>query len=131
MRILCKIELSRTTPSPNEMLRWHWTQRHKLKLDYGWSLVAEGARDKKNQAKDKEKRRVEIYSYRKQLLDPDNLYGSVKLLLDAMIDMKLIYDDSLEYLSLSVYQEIDKKNPRTEIVIYVLDDEKFNKKGGC
>lgn len=116
MKTICKIELPIVTNSPNRLLRMHWSERYKLQKDYGYLLNA--AIEDKHRIKNMyERRRVEIYSYRKQLLDNDNLYGSVKILLDAIQEAGLIWDDNLEYLSLSVSQEVDRKNPRTEIVI--------------
>ena len=94
----------------------HWTERRLRKKDYGWLLIKAGARDVQP-AEAYEKRAVDIHSYREKLLDPDNLYGSVKLLLDSMEDLGLIWDDGPEYLSLSVSQKIDRKNLRTEIII--------------
>jgi len=123
MRILCKITLPIVTNSPNKMLRMHWTERYKIQKDYGYLLKA-AIEDKHRIKYMYEYRKVEIFSYRKQLLDPDNLVGSVKLLLDAIEEAGLIWEDSPEYLSLSVFQEIDKKNPRTEVIIYVLDEKK-------
>jgi Holliday junction resolvase RusA-like endonuclease len=110
------------------MLRWHWSKRYKLQQDYGYLINA--AIENKHKVRVKEKRKLEIYSYRKQLLDPDNLYGSVKFLLDAIQQADLIWDDNPDYLSLSVCQEIDKNNPRTEVIIYVLGGGKSNKNGG-
>jgi len=101
----------------------HWTERYKIQKDYGYLLKA-AIEDKHRIKYMYEYRKVEIFSYRKQLLDPDNLVGSVKLLLDAIEEAGLIWEDSPEYLSLSVFQEIDKKNPRTEVIIYVLDEKK-------
>jgi len=129
MRILCKITLPIVTNSPNRLLRMHWTERYKLQKDYGY-LIKAAIEDKHRIKYMYEYRKVEIFSYRKQLLDPDNLVGSVKLLLDAIEEAGLIWKDSSEYLSLSVFQEIDKKNPRTEVIIYVLDESKKSKKGG-
>ena len=64
-------------------------------------------------------RTVKITSYRVSLLDEDNLYGSVKILLDCLIDQKLIYDDRPTLLELDVSQvKVGKrKDQRTEITI--------------
>jgi len=126
MRILCKIILPIVTNSPNRLLRMYWTERYKIQKDYG--ILLNAAIEDKHKVKTEQPRRVEIYSFRKQLLDPDNLYGSCKLLIDAMQQVGLIWDDNSDYLSLSVFQEIDRHNPRTEIIIYVLDEKKLNER---
>lgn len=67
---------------------------------------------------DSDRKRLMIVSYRKKFLDQDNFVGGLKLLIDSLVDMNLIYDDSLEYLDLQdPEQKIDLKNPRTEIYI--------------
>ena len=56
-------------------------------------------------SKEKEKYIIMIISYRKRLLDKDNLYGgSCKQLIDAMVDEGLIHDDSPSYVDLKVEQ---------------------------
>ena len=87
-----------------------------MKEIYMWELVAVGAHDPKYKAKFGEKRRITIYSYRKQLCDPDNFMGGLKLLLDAMQEMDLICDDSPKYLDLYAFQDIGKPG-RTEILL--------------
>lgn len=65
-----------------------------------------------------DRKKLMIVSYRKKLLDPDNFIGGLKLLIDSLVDIHLLYDDSLEYLELQgPEQKIDLKNPRTEIYI--------------
>ena len=55
---------------------------------------------------------LEIVSYRKRYLDFDNLVGgSVKQLLDAMIDEQFIWDDSPKYLDLRVKQVLNRERP--------------------
>ena len=56
-----------------------------------------------------EKFELTIISYRKKLLDYDNLVGGVKQLLDACSEEKLIWDDAPKYLNLKVEQHIGKK----------------------
>ena len=56
-----------------------------------------------------EKFTLTIISYRKKLLDYDNLIGGCKQLLDACSDEKLIWDDAPKYLDLKVEQHIGKK----------------------
>lgn len=130
MRILCKIELPVELPTPNQLLRMHWRQRHKLKGEYTLLLKAAGANEKRYRS-GQEKRKISIISYRKkQMRDPDNLYFTAKILLDSIRDVGLIWDDSMKFINLSVSQETDKENPRTEVIVYVLDDSKNSNKGG-
>lgn len=79
-------------PSPNNvgLLRMHWAARRKL-YD-SWKVMVRAAAGTK---------RVpgEVYihvtrRYASNPLDPDNLYASMKYLLDAMVHHKIIDDDS-------------------------------------
>ena len=104
------------TPSNNKLLRMHYFSRKKEKEIYQKWLIAAGVKDLKFKALGK-KRTVEIHSFRKRRLDPDNLIGGMKLLIDSLCDVGLIWDDSPKYLDLTVIQETERKNPRTEIKI--------------
>lgn len=64
-----------------------------------------------------EKMRVVVRVFRDRLLDPDNAAAGLKVHLDAMRDIGLLWNDSPKWLSLEVEQFIDKENPRTEIEI--------------
>ena len=75
-----------------------------IKKSYMWELTAIGANDLKYKAEFGERRRVTIISYRKQLCDPDNFYGGLKLLIDSLQEMDLICDDSPKYMELVALQ---------------------------
>lgn len=63
------------------------------------------------------RRHVHIISYRKKLVDDDNLIGGTKSLIDSLVANKVLIDDDPKHLSLLVQGEIDLKEQRT--VIYV------------
>ena len=60
--------------------------------------------------------RVKVYRQHRRL-DEDNLKGGVKVLIDAMRDVGLLYRDSPDWMKLEVEQELDHANPRTVVVI--------------
>ena len=62
------------------------------------------------------RRRVVITQYRKRLLDKDNLYTSVKRLVDAMRDLQFIKQDSERWVDLKALQEKSAEE-RTTILI--------------
>ena len=113
---ICRIILPVVTMSNNELIRTHFRTRMKMKDTYQWELIAVGANDPKYKAKFGERRRVTIISYRKQLCDPDNFMGGLKILIDSLQEMDLICDDSPKYLELIALQEV-KKPYQTEITI--------------
>jgi len=113
---ICKIELPLVTMSNNELIGMHFGTRRKIKDCYLWTLIAAGANDPKYKAEFGERRRVTVISYRRQLCDPDNFMGGLKILLDSLIEMDLICDDSPKYLELIALQDT-KKPYQTEITI--------------
>jgi Holliday junction resolvase RusA-like endonuclease len=80
-----------------------------------WEIRAAGVEPKENA--EKEKKTVRITSYRGRMLDKDNLYGGVKVCLDALRKLNLIHDDSPKWIELEVIQVSERLNPRTEIEI--------------
>ena len=54
--------------------------------------------------------------------DLDNSVGSVKLLADSFTETGFIVDDNSKHMTkLTITGEVDKENPRTEIIIRNLD----------
>lgn len=74
---------------------------------------------KESHSKSLPKRAVRITSYRRRLLDPDNLAGGCKYFLDCCKYSQLIKDDRPQDIILEVRQEkvASKSLERTEIVI--------------
>lgn len=75
-----------------------------------------------SRAKEGEKRKVKIRSYRKSLVDKDNLIGGMKPLIDALRDRQLIFDDDdshLELLEVKLIKVKSKAETKTDILIYV------------
>ena len=116
-----RIIIKTLTPSLNKVLRMNRWKRMELKEEFAWEVYAE----LHEQNPDYEviatprKMRMNIVSYRKSFLDRDNFIGGLKVLIDSIKELRLIYDDSPEYLGLEAEQKIEKKrkNQRTEIII--------------
>ena len=116
-----KIVIKRPTISLNRLLRMNRWKRMELKEEFAWEVYAE----LHEQNPDYEviatprKMKLNIISYRKSFLDRDNFIGGLKVLIDSIKELRLIYDDSPEYLGLEAEQKIEKKrkNQRTEIII--------------
>lgn len=108
--------------SINEILRWHWAKRRKVQDTYRMAIHAamDGVRVPRFKPT---KCKVEVASYRKRLLDFDNLVGGTKLIVDALRKLGIVYRDSPKWLDLGVRQEIDGKHPRTEIFISMDGEE--------
>jgi len=83
------------------------------------SLCHESLGAAKGEAGHSKRRLVRIVSYRRRLLDPDNLVGGVKYFVDSIRYAQLIAGDAPENITLSVSQEKVKCRQReyTEIEI--------------
>ena len=90
--------------SRNVLDRKHWAVKRESKKIFGLFVRNQMRLKKIKKAGTGQKFKLTIISYRKRLLDLDNLYGGVKQLLDACIDEELIWDDSPKYLDLKVEQ---------------------------
>lgn len=113
---IVKIILPLVTMTNNELIRMHFRTRMKMKESYMWQLTAIGANDPKYKAEFGERRRITVISYRKRLCDADNFYGGLKLLIDSLLEIDLICDDSPKYMELVALQEV-KKPYQTEVEI--------------
>jgi Holliday junction resolvase RusA-like endonuclease len=90
--------------SPNVSLRRYWGARRKDLARYeAEMLYAVG--NVRFASRLNKKAIMKIHQVRKRRLDPDNLVGSCKLLIDACRYLELIRDDSEKWLSLQVSQE--------------------------
>lgn len=113
-----RLILFQLTPSNNRLLRMHYRNRKRLKDSFLWEIKVNLSEQDIEINPDPEKRRLSIVSFRKNLMDQDNFIGGLKLLIDGLVDLGLLYDDSPEFLELGkLEQGIDPNNPRTEIYI--------------
>ena len=115
------------TPSQNQIARWLQYEYYKIinmKKDYWNTLLLARAHEDKYKAKPEEKRRVHFHSYRPRKIDRVNLIAGYKYLEDTLQNMGLIWRDSEKYLESKYYQYADAKNPRTEIIIYLIEGGK-------
>lgn len=119
--------IPRVPLSPNRMLRMHWAKRRKEQNS--WvpemfaSLSPENTEWMRLWARRDKKVKVKITVHHKRLFDPDNLYGSVKFILDVMRHLGFLKDDSPKWLKLKVYQRLVKKPRQPRTVIQVGPEE--------
>ncbi len=93
-----------TIKSRNILDRLHWAEKRRLKQEYALLIRNQMRLGNYEEAKQKQFFTLEIVSWRKRLLDYDNLVGGCKQLIDAMIDENFIWDDSPKFLNLHVKQ---------------------------
>jgi len=88
------------TPSLNKLVkgRTHWTVYRDWQKDWFYRVKLATQDIEIPPPAPMEKRMIEVTSYRVALLDPDNLKGGMKLMLDAFVSANLLYDDGPKFL---------------------------------
>ena len=90
--------------SRNVLDRLHWAAKGRIKQEYALLIRNQMSLGAFPKAEEKQFFTLEIVSWRKKLLDYDNLVGGCKQLIDAMIEEGYIWDDSPQYLDLKIKQ---------------------------
>lgn len=109
------------TPSLNKLVkgRTNWKGYRQLQQDW-YYLVKLASQDLEiAPAAARERRKVEVVSYRVSLLDKDNLVGGMKLLWDALAAAGIIHDDGPKFLESDVAQEPVRKRRDERTVVTV------------
>lgn len=108
------IALSRPIESQNQRDKWHWTKRDKERVLWEWEIFA-AINGRKSRYKHNDKKRyVKITSLRPQLLDRGDLWGGAKGLVDALVNLGMLKDDSDEWCDLEIVQV--KQSPKGTII---------------
>lgn len=105
--------------SLNRIRNLHWQARRRLKKRWAWHFwnAANAAGISMRYSKPETERMIlRIRSFRKRLLDYDNLVGGSKTLIDVIKEARFIVDDSSKWIDLQISQERSKEE-RTEIEI--------------
>ena len=99
----------------NQTLRWHWMKRHRYNEGWYVRLIAAAGRPS-SEITGKAKLRINVYRSRFQ--DKDNMYGSVKPLVDAVNKLGWLIDDDPKHVDLKVEEiKSKRKDQRTEMFL--------------
>ena len=98
------LEVPAAPPGLNRMLRMHWRARQTLSRKWRKSIWVARCQVIQGRPTPIEKAKVSIERISPNLLDPDNLYASVKVVLDALRCNELIVNDDPDHLVLEVGQ---------------------------
>lgn len=109
----------------NELAKMHWAGRDRERKRWAKIFLAKKRGPwHKMLAKPQKKQRVhlEIRVYRYNIQDPNNVDASCKQLVDALNGHGWLVDDSKRWLEQDAKEEVDRKNKRTTIRMWLLDD---------
>jgi Holliday junction resolvase RusA-like endonuclease len=114
--VTIEIVVPEVAPSLNRLMRLHWAARRRLLKKWEWIMYVETYRVRGPTAvKFEGKLSVRITRRSRKTLDHDNLYGSAKLILDAMTSVGLLLDDDPAHIELICEQE--RGTPQTTIKV--------------
>ena len=109
------LEIHKKIESGNKIIRNHWAVNRRNKQEYCLLVRNQMRLRKIEKAKKGQKYVLMIISYRKRLLDLDNLFTVCKSLLDACVIEGLVYDDNPDCIDLKV-QQFKAKEEHTMII---------------
>ena len=109
------LEIKKKIKSNNVMLRSHWSVKRTDRKEYALLVRSQMKLKKIKYIQPGSKCTIMIISYRKRLLDFDNLVGGAKTLVDALVEECLIHDDSPEYVNL-IYEQYKAKQESTMVI---------------
>ena len=107
-------------PSLNVLLGWHWAKRARHRKDIENAIVFNDdvRRRMDKTSADPRKMEVGLTIYQPfRRLDQDNADGSMKPVIDSLKSLGLIYRDSPKWLTKTITQKVDRKNPRVVVEI--------------
>lgn len=117
---MIRLEIPRVPPSLNEVVGYHWRHRHRVsqiwQKEIWYALITAGYSP---QRLPYAKARVSIHRQSHGKMDPDNLVGAMKPLIDALRYAHVLVDDTEEHLELVVTQKRQLKSaaPFTRIEV--------------
>ena len=114
-RLVRVAEIPKRTESQNKTEWQHWSKvRKKRKMWARLARVYVGLPD----LEPKTKRRVKITRYSSGTLDQGNFIGGCKALIDSLVDLGWIVDDSPKWVTIEYCQEKKRNGDSTGIEIY-------------
>jgi hypothetical protein len=124
---MLRIEIPRKMFTNNEIKRWYNNPRGRFtgaKMYASWKETLKeeiffAVPSHCNIGAPRVKKGVKVLYITKKKQDKDNFYASLKPLLDSMVDLELIRDDSEEWITLIATQKVDTKEAY-KIVIEVI-----------
>lgn len=100
-----KLTIQDVPPSLNKVLRMHWAAKRKLKKQWDAHVWENAFLGKSLElVRPGTKMRCAIVLHHARLYDKDNAYGACKVLVDSLKGFRLIFEDSAEWLELTVEQ---------------------------
>ena len=114
------IKIMPPPPSPNKLMRMSYFKRHRIFLDIYWQVCG-SLRYRQLSFSGRVAITAERFSRRK--LDPDNLIGSLKPVIDGLRHCGVIADDTDKYVRLGAIRQAGLNKGVAYLVVHVSPDE--------
>jgi len=108
-----RIVIQEVPPSLNKTQRMHWAARERMNNDWKWLVRSQMPEFVLHPFV---KMHCRITLAHSRAFDKDNAYGACKPLIDALRHWKLIFDDTPDYLDLTVEQVKSTRKQRHTII---------------
>ena len=121
--MLLKFIINGRLPGYNELKGRSWQASYRLKEQAKRDVQIYAMRGKVRPIKGKAMVKIAYYEPNARR-DPDNVQsGANKIILDALQDLGVLQGDGRKYVTLiSLPVEVDKNNPRIEVIIEEMED---------
>ena len=103
---------------PKGLLRMHFSKKHRLARDYEWVVKA----STKNRHPGRVSLTLTRYSVAHKQCDYDNLVSTGKLIVDAIVNQKVIVDDNQDVIVERKYQQVKIKGVKNQKTVIVIQD---------
>lgn len=105
--------------SANKLLRMHYQARKRLQTDYLNHLLVAGVKSVERRPKRRQVTITRVLGPRQQRFDRDNLFASVKGLLDALRIKGVIFDDTPGWVDLVVTEDESRRSDGPAVRIQI------------
>jgi len=109
------LDIPESTPSLNYVFKGHWSNRHRLRVKWGWLVRAARLEAKLFPTSPLQKAKITVERWGPKTLDRDNLIGGCKAMIDSLKVEGFIVDDSPEHVETTFIQHIGKRHTRVTI----------------
>ena len=94
-------------PSRNTLDKLHWSKKKAQREIYEYWIVKEMVDNKIPKAFDTDRYRLHFESVKRYpVKDYDNLMGGIKLMLDALVRQRFVFDDTMKYIGTPSIKQI-------------------------
>lgn len=105
-----------SSPSQNDLQRWHWAKRRKYRVDMGLLIRMQVRARRYPRAQTPMV--LEMLRVGPRCLDYGNLVGGFKPILDALVSEGMLVDDAPRWLQDRYQQLVQKRGRWTQMLLY-------------